>query len=581
MLSTDGRLPRKIVAESLVLCVFNLFPSKIDRNCSTHHPDCCHNCQLSTSKPGKKMSFLNNPHSNELLEQEIGVLRQRIAELEAKNQPSAAATYADFLFENSGESILIVDPYTMKILEANPNAARRLGFRRDELCGLALDQVEMPRSLGDEDAESAWQSSVSGTFFYESAYRHKNGTLIPVEVSSRLVFWQGRDVLINFARDISWRKETETALRLVNNSLEQQLRQHAAELAAEKEKLEAVLGSIAEGVAMADAHKRIVYVNPAFTSLTMFSLAEAQGRSFETLFDFAPRDLQAQVLAFTEGKAWSGEVVGLCQDGRSYPTVLTIVPILAEDGRITGYVTSHQDISRFKALDKAQYSFITNVSHQLRTPLTNIKLYTQLVEDGLANGKAAHYLHILNQQAERLEHLVQDILELASLDSTENVLEWRPVDLSEMLRQVLSNNQRRAQLTQHVVYPSLPDNLPLFRADPARLRQVFNELLDNAFSYTPAGTEITLKAALFAEETRQWLMVQVQDNGPGIAPEEQAHVFDRFFRGHPAEQGNIVGTGLGLCIAQQITQAHHGHITLESTPGVGTTFTVWLPVNGA
>ncbi|MCB8979332.1 MAG: PAS domain S-box protein [Ardenticatenaceae bacterium] len=524
------------------------------------------------------MSFINKFQSNELLQQEVGILRQRIAELEAQNQPSAAAAYADFLFENSGESILIIDPYTMKILEANPNAARRLGYRRAELCDLALDQVEMPRSLNDDDAESAWQSSVSGTFFYESAYRHNNGTLIPVEVSSRLVFWQGRDVLINFVRDISWRKETETALRLVNNSLEEQLRQHAADLAAEKEKLEAVLGSIAEGVAMADANKKIVYVNTAFSSLTMYGLAEAQGRSFETMFDFAPRDLQAQTTAFAEGKVWSGEVVGLCQDGRTYPTVLTIVPILDEDGRITGYVTSHQDISRFKALDKAQYSFITNVSHQLRTPLTNIKLYTQLVEDGLSNGKAVHYLHVLSQQADRLEHLVQDILELASLDSTENVLDWRPVDLAEILRQVILSNQRRMQLAQQTLRYSLPEDLPIIKADPARLRQVFSELLDNAFAYTPAGTDITLEAALFEDGTRQWLKVEVQDKGPGIAPEDQAHVFDRFFRGHPAEQGNIVGTGLGLCIAQQITQAHHGHIAMESTPGQGTKFTVWLPV---
>ena len=525
------------------------------------------------------MSMVNRSHSNDLLEQEIGVLRQRITELEAKQQVAASPTYADFLFENSGESILIIDPYTMKILEANPNAARRLGYRRDELCQLALDQVEMPRRLDDYEAETSWQSSASGTFFYESEYRHKSGTLIPVEVSSRLVFWQGRDVLINFARDIRWRKEAEAALRQVNSSLEQQVRQHMAELAAEKEKLEAVLGSIAEAVAMATANKKIVYVNPAFTSLTMFSLAEAQMKSFEALFDFAPRDLQAQAAAFAEGKVWSGEVMGLCQDGRFYPTVLTIVPMLADDGRITGYVTSHQDISRLKALDKAQYSFITNVSHQLRTPLTNIKLYTQLVEDGLGNGKAPHYLHILGQQAERLEHLVQDILELASLDSSESVFEWRPVDMVEMLRQMASTNQQRAQLAQQTLTFTVTGTLPIFMGDPARLRQVFNELLDNAFAYSSPGTTIALTVSRQEAENRPWLTVQVQDNGPGIALEDQAHVFDRFFRGHPAEQGNIVGTGLGLCIAQQITQAHHGRITMESEPGKSTTFTVWLPLS--
>lgn len=143
---------------------------------------------------------------------------------------------------------------------------------------------------------------------------------------------------------------------------------------------------------------------------------------------------------------------------------------------------------------------------------------------------------------------------------------------------MVDNNQRRAQLAQQAVTFAAPGSLPLFMGDPARLRQVFNELLDNAFAYSPPGTTIALTASLHDVENRQWLTVQVQDNGPGIAPEDQAHVFDRFFRGHPAEQGNIVGTGLGLCIAQQITQAHHGHINMQSEPGQGTTFTVWLPL---
>jgi len=134
------------------------------------------------------MDMMNNSQTNDHLNREIGVLRQRIAELEANNKPAAPATYADFLFENSGESILIIDPYTMKILDANPNAARRLGYRRAELCQLALDKIEMPRLLTDRDAETSWLSSVSGTFFYEGEYRHKDGSLIPVEISSRLVF---------------------------------------------------------------------------------------------------------------------------------------------------------------------------------------------------------------------------------------------------------------------------------------------------------------------------------------------------------------------------------------------------------
>lgn len=524
------------------------------------------------------MDGLQNPGSDETLQQEIGLLRQRIAELEANEAKNRAATYADFLFENSGETILIIDPYTMNILEANPNAARRLGYRRSELRQMSMDQIELPRLLDATEAETAWQSSVSGTFFYEGEYRHQDGSIIPVEVSSRLVFWQGQDVLINFARDIRWRKETEKALRQINDTLERQVRERTAELAAEKEKLEAVLGSIVEAVAMMDTRRIIMYVNPAFITMTGFGVAEVQNIHFDTLFDFSGHDQQAQADSFALGIAWSGEVKGWRKDGRSYPTILTIVPMLDENGRVSGYVTSHQDLSRFQALDKAQYSFITNVTHQLRTPLTNIKLYTELLQSGITSGKPQHYLAVLASQAERLEHLVQDILELASLESSENALDWRQTNLAEMVYQICQGNQVRAQQQQQTLHCHIKGDIPHIVGDPGRLRQAFGELLDNAFAYTPAGGKIAVEVAAPVEDHRQWITITISDDGPGISPEEQAHIFERFFRGALAEQGHISGTGLGLCLSQQIAHAHHGHLTLNSELGMGSCFTLWLPV---
>ena len=527
------------------------------------------------------MDGLQNSQSDKNLQQEIGILRQRIAELESDKADRSTTNYADFLFENSGETILIIDPYNMKILDANPNAARRLGYRRSELRQMAMEQIEMPRLLDATDAETSWQSAVSGTFFYEGQYRHRDGSLIPVEVSSRLVFWQGQDVLINFARYISWRKEAEQALRQVNTSLERQVRERTAELAAEKEKLEAVLGSVAEAVTMIDTDRTILYVNHAFIRMTGFDFMEARHINFNALFEFSHADQQAQADAFALGMAWSGEVKGVRTDDRNYPTLLTMVPMMDEDGRISGYVTSHQDISRFQALDKAQYSFITNVTHQLRTPLTNIKLYAELLEAGINSGKSMHYLHVLVSQAERLEHLVQDILELASLDSTEAVLDWRTIDIAEMFQQICEGNQARARRQKQTLHCQIEPDIPQVTGDPSRMRQAIGELLDNAFAYTPTEGHITATVAAPIEDNRQWITIMIQDDGPGILPEEQAHIFERFFRGTLAEQGHITGTGLGLCISQQIIQAHHGFLTVHSAPGEGASFTIWLPVDVA
>lgn len=138
------------------------------------------------------MNNLQNPHFDNDFQHEIDQLRQRIAELEAEKANRQDTNYADFLFENSGETILIIDPYNMEILDANPNAARRLGYRRSELRGMSMNQIEMPRLLDATEAETAWQSTTSGTFFYEGEYRHQDGSMIPVEVSSRLVFGKGK-----------------------------------------------------------------------------------------------------------------------------------------------------------------------------------------------------------------------------------------------------------------------------------------------------------------------------------------------------------------------------------------------------
>jgi two-component system phosphate regulon sensor histidine kinase PhoR len=357
------------------------------------------------------------------------------------------------------------------------------------------------------------------------------------------------------------------------------VQQRAAELAAEKEKLEVVLDSIVEGVAMMDAQKKIVYVNPAFVLLTNYTLAEAQTITFDTLFEYAAGDEQAQAAAFANGDIWSGEVKGVRQDGYVYPTILTLVPMLDGDGRLTGYVSSHQDISRFKALDKAQYSFITNVSHQLRTPLTNIKLYAQLLEDNFNNGKAAQYLNVLTDQAKRLEHLVQDILELASLDSSDTVFDLRPIRMIEIIHQISDEYQARAAVNQQKLRCTIHDAVPTLVGDVTRLRQAVTELLDNALAYTPAGGTISLEVAAPVEEERQWVTVTVQDNGPGISKDDQTRLFERFYRGEVAEQGDVAGTGLGLCITRQIIQAHRGYVEMQTELGVGTSFTVWLPTD--
>ena len=179
----------------------------------------------------------------------------------------------------------------------------------------------------------------------------------------------------------------------------------------------------------------------------------------------------------------------------------------------------------------------------------------------------------------RLTHLIQDTLEITALDSGKAVTTWEPISLSTMIQNTLIHYQMQAETSGLALAAMpLPPDLPAVKGDESRLTQALREIVENAITFTPAGGRVTLKAKAVESENRRWVTITVQDTGPGISPEEQEKVFDRFFRGSLAESGHVPGTGLGLSIAQEIVHAHGGQVTVESKEGLGATFTVWLPL---
>ena len=282
----------------------------------------------------------------------------------------------------------------------------------------------------------------------------------------------------------------------------------------------------------------------------------------------------------TAGKSWQGEAIGRRKDGRSYDAALIITPVRDPEGQVVGYVSSHQDVSRHKELERVRRRFMTSVSHELRTPVANIKLYAKLLRTGRRPEKTEQYLQVLQGQAERLEELIQDVLEITELDSGRAVTVWEPVSLSAVAREVVARyaSQAEAAGLTLAAQPAPPD-LPGVKGDQARLIQALGELVENAVTFTPGGEQVTIKTQVVAAQGERWVTLAVQDNGPGIPAEEQDRIFDRFYRGSQAESGNIPGTGLGLSIAKEILQAHGGRVTVESEIGSGSTFRLWLPAS--
>ncbi|MCJ7514010.1 MAG: GAF domain-containing protein [Anaerolineales bacterium] len=226
--------------------------------------------------------------------------------------------------------------------------------------------------------------------------------------------------------------------------------------------------------------------------------------------------------------------------------------------------------------DQLKTRFVADVSHELRTPLTNIRLYLELLATAQGE-KAQEYRKTLNRETDRLVDLIEDLLSISRLDAGTAAMTRRPVDLNIMARSLVDD--RRRLLADHsieLLFEPQAD-LPVVYVDEHMLNQVMANLLTNAMNYTPEGGSIRVATRLVPGEADSWITLTVADTGTGILPDEQPRVFERFFRGTASRQLGVPGTGLGLAICQEILRRHQGRITLESAPGMGTAFTIWLP----
>ncbi len=229
--------------------------------------------------------------------------------------------------------------------------------------------------------------------------------------------------------------------------------------------------------------------------------------------------------------------------------------------------------------DQLKTRFVADVSHELRTPLTNIRLYLELLAN--AQGvKAQEYMRTLNRETDRLVDLIEDLLSISRLDAGTAAMHKRPVDLNIMARSLVDDRKRL--LADRVIEIEFEPQaeLPVAQADEHMLNQVVANLLTNAMNYTPENGTIRVSTRVRSSQEGSWITLTVADTGTGILENEQPMVFERFFRGTASRQLGVPGTGLGLAICQEILRRHDGRITLQSEPGKGASFTIWLPLDG-
>ncbi|HSR47503.1 MAG TPA: ATP-binding protein [Anaerolineales bacterium] len=328
---------------------------------------------------------------------------------------------------------------------------------------------------------------------------------------------------------------------------------------AERRKIETVLTQTESGVLVLDPENRIVLLNRAARQIYGIE-RNVDGRSIAEVVD------DPRLLAFTRaGSEITRREEIEAPDGRVFIAQRSLIPPL-------GQAIVMHDVTHLKELDRIKSEFVTTVSHDLRSPLTAILGYVELIERaGDVNDQQREFIRRVRLSVEQMTHLVTDLLDLgrieAGLDATR---EATPV--SVLARYALDGLRNSAEVKRLVVIADLPDELPLVRGDPYRLRQMIGNLLENAIKYTPEGGKVTIRGSAEGEQ----VILRVVDTGPGIAAVEQPYIFDKFFRGSnvPEDSG---GTGLGLSIVKSIVDSHQGRIWVDSEIGKGTTFTVVLP----
>jgi PAS domain S-box-containing protein len=316
---------------------------------------------------------------------------------------------------------------------------------------------------------------------------------------------------------------------------------------------------------------RILAVNPGAEAITGYSSQEIRGmRLTEVLGAELGQETSPLQRAILTGERVPPTETSIGGKDSVHDILLGIAPLG------DGYLLSFTDITRLKEVDRLKTSIVANVSHELRTPLSSIKAYTELLLDDVGGGEPTarrEFLSVIDQQADRLSHLISDLLDLSRLESGQFEVRKEPLYVDEVIADVVGHvEMERIEKTVSV----RRDLSPVRRivADRALLRIIVENLVTNAVKFSRPGGRVDV----LAREEEDNLVLQVLDRGLGISSDEMPYLFQKFRRLEAAKQAGIKGTGLGLALVKEAVHAHDGSIEVHSEVGEGSCFTVRLPL---
>ncbi len=353
-------------------------------------------------------------------------------------------------------------------------------------------------------------------------------------------------------------------LTVAFNEMAARLDENLSDIAAEKNKVEAILSQMTDGVVAFDKEGSVIHMNIA--AKNYFGEVE----SFDAFVAALGLDLTMEHLTYLDAKRVVEREISL--EGKTLRALFA--PYSDEEEKNGGIVVVLQDITKQTKLDAARREFVANVSHELRTPITTIKSYAETIIDMAEDGADVSFVKVIENEADRMARIVSDLLTLSKLDNSMSSLNKTVFDLAEMTKGVA--DKLRIDAKNHSLSVSFrkDGDTKEFFGDRDRLEQVVTNIISNSIKYTPAGGEIRVVCGARYTEA----FIKVSDNGIGIPQKDLPRIFERFYRVDKARSRESGGTGLGLAIAKELVELHGGKIKIESEEKKGTAVTVTLPM---
>ena len=358
------------------------------------------------------------------------------------------------------------------------------------------------------------------------------------------------------------------ALSRALNQMAEQLAARMATITGQRNELKAVLASMSESVLAVDSEGRILHFNAAAGKL--LGLQESMGRVLEESIR------QAELQRFVRGLLASGGEAE-CEitiEGERHLR-LHGAPLEDAAGRRIGALVVMSDTTRLKRLEKVRQDFVANVSHELKTPITALRGGIDTLLDSERDEEDRRFIQMMSRQVDRLSAIVGDLLSLSRLEHDEQngLVSLDSGRVADVLRRATANCAKAAEAKRMAMAVNCPEGLQA-RMNAPLLEQAVGNLVDNAIKYSGEGTRVDVTAT---GGNGEGVIIRVRDEGPGIEARHLPRIFERFYRVDQARSRALGGTGLGLAIVKHIVRAHGGSVTVESQPGQGTVFAIWLP----